>query len=356
MSTSNTGGWRRFLPGTVEEARADFASGHAGQSVLVTGAGGYIGSALSLAIAQANPRFLILLDASEQNLYEIDQRMAEDFSSVPRLAVLGSVGDAALLDHVLTPYPPAVIYHAAAFKHVPLLELNPREAVRNNVIGTRVLAQAAIRHGVSTLILVSTDKVVNPCSVMGVSKRISELAMTALSSEQCRMNAIRLGNVIGSPGSVVPAFLRQISAGEPVTVTHPDASRWFLTLSEAVATILRCGAAPCQGRILVPELGEPVRIAELAAFLIQESGINVPIVFTGLRPGDKLTEELVSMSEIQDGFAEDLRVVQTCQISRAELDEFIRRLSCRIAMYDRAGLIQDLCAMVPEYVPSNLQR
>ncbi len=356
MSTSNTGGWRRFLPGTAEEVRTHFASSHDGQSVLVTGAGGYIGSALSLAIAQANPSSLILLDASEQNLYEIDQRMAEDFSSVPRQAVLGSVGDAALLDHILTPYPPAVIYHAAAFKHVPLLELNPREAVRNNVIGTRVLAQAAIRHGVSTLILVSTDKVVNPRSVMGVSKRVSELTVTALSSEQCRMNAIRLCNVIGSPGSVVPAFLRQISDRESVTVTHPDASRWFLTLSEAVATILRCGAAPCQGRILVPELGEPVRIAELAAFLIQESGTDVPIVFTGLRPGDKLTEELVSMSEIQDGFAEDLRVVKTRRIALGELDECIGRLSCRIATHDRAGLIQDLCALVPEYVPSNLQR
>jgi FlaA1/EpsC-like NDP-sugar epimerase len=321
----------------------------------VTGAGGYIGSALSFAIAQASPSRLVLLDASEQNLYEIDQRMAAGFNDMPRVAVLGSVGDVSLLDQVFTRFVPKVVYHAAAFKHVPLLELNPLEAVRNNVLGTYFLAQAALRHGLSRLILVSTDKAVNPHSVMGVSKRIAELTVVALSNEQCRMNAIRLGNVIGSPGSVVPGFLRQIAAREPVTVTHAEASRWFLPLREAVGAILRGGSAACEGRVLVPQLGEPVRIAELAEFLIRESSNDIPVVLTGLRPGDKLTEELVSADEIQDGFADGLRVIKTRQITHWELDEFIGRLSCRIASYDRAGLIQDLCRMVPEYTPSRLQ-
>jgi FlaA1/EpsC-like NDP-sugar epimerase len=355
MFTSNMGGWRRFLPGPSAEIRSKFADSHSGQSVLVTGAGGYIGSALSLAIARANPSCLVLVDASEQNLYEIDVRMTQGLRSVPRQAVLGSVGDAALLDQVLTQFVPKVVYHAAAFKHVPLLELNPLEAVRNNILGTYLLAQAALRHGVSKLILVSTDKAVNPRSVMGVSKRIAELIVVALSNEQTRMNAIRLGNVIGSPGSVVPAFLRQIAARESVTVTHAEASRWFLSLGEAVQAILQAGAAACEARVLVPELGEPVRIAKLAEFLIQETSHEVPVVFTGLRPGDKLTEELVSAGEIRDGVAEGLRVIKTCQLTRSELDEFIRRLSCRIASRDRAGLIQDLCRMVPEYTPSRLQ-
>jgi FlaA1/EpsC-like NDP-sugar epimerase len=169
------------------------------------------------------------------------------------------------------------------------------------------------------------------------------------------MNAIRLGNVIGSPGSVVPAFLRQIAAREPVTVTHPEASRWFLPLHEAVGAILRGGSAASQGRVLVPELGEPVRIAELAAFLIRESSNEIPIVFTGLRPGDKLAEELALATEIPDGFAEALRVIKTRQLTHLELDEFIGQLTCRITSYDRDALIQDLCRMVPEYTPSRLQ-
>jgi FlaA1/EpsC-like NDP-sugar epimerase len=310
---------------------------------------------LSLAIAQSNPSCLVLLDASEQNLYEIDRRMTSAFRNVRRAAVLGSVGDVALLDEAFTRFVPEVVYHAAAFKHLPLLELNPLEAVRNNVPGTYVLAQAVLRHGASKLVLISTDKAVNPRSVMGVSKRIAELIVVALSSEQCRMNAIRLGNVIGSPGSVVPAFLRQISAREPVTVTHPEASRWFLPLHEAVGAILRGGSAASQGRVLVPELGEPVRIAELAAFLIRESSNEIPIVFTGLRPGDKLAEELALATEIPDGFAEALRVIKTRQLTHLELDEFIGQLTCRITSYDRAALIQDLCRMVPEYTPSRLQ-
>jgi FlaA1/EpsC-like NDP-sugar epimerase len=241
------------------------------------------------------------------------------------------------------------------------LELNPIAAVCNNAIGTYTLAQAAIRHGASRLVLISTDKAVNPHSVMGVSKRIAELAVLAMSSPACRMNAIRLGNVIGSRGSVVPAFLKQIAERRPVTVTHPEASRWFLSLRETVEAVLACGNAACDGRILLPELGEPVRIADLAEFLIRAAGhapaTEIPIVFTGLRPGDKLTEELVFATETRDGsVAGPLEVIRTRRPSLAELADHVEQLSQRIAGHDRSGLIRTLCSIVPEYVPSGLLR
>src|SRR5437868_5045320 len=194
MSSSETCAWTRFLPQSLGEACSrPLATAHAGRRVLVTGAGGYIGSALVKAIASASPQFIVLLDSSEYNLFEIQRHLEQAMDHVPREAVLGSVGDTSLLDSIFSRFHPEIIYHAAAFKHVPLLELNPIAAVRNNSLGTWALAQAAVRHGSSKLVLISTDKAVNPHSVMGVSKRIAELAVVALSSTACRMNAIRLG-------------------------------------------------------------------------------------------------------------------------------------------------------------------
>ncbi len=298
---------------------------------------------------------MVLLDSSEYNLFEIRRHLKLTFEHVPQEAVLGSVDDTALLDCVFSRFHPEMVYHAAAFKHVPLLERNPIAAVRNNAIGTWVLAQAAVRHGASKFVLISTDKAVNPHSIMGASKRIAELAVVAQSSAACRMNAIRLGNVIGSGGSVVPVFLEQIAERGPVTVTHPEASRWLMSLREAVEAILACGAASCEGRILLPELGEPVRIAELAGFLIRSAGAaqEIPIRFTGLRPGDKLTEELTFRSEIKDGFVEGpLEVVKTTKLTLAELKEVIEQLSACIARDDSLGLIRVLSAVVPEVVRS----
>jgi FlaA1/EpsC-like NDP-sugar epimerase len=338
----------------VDEARYPITSAHTGQSVLVTGAGGFIGSALAKAIAAANPRCLVLLDSSEHNLFEIGRHLKS------AAAVLGSIDDRKLLDDIFARFRPEMVYHAAAFKHVPLLEQNPFAGVRNNALGTYVLAQAALRHGVSKFVLVSTDKAVNPHSILGVSKRIAELAVVAMSSPECRMNAIRLGNVIGSPGSVVPVFLRQIAEHGPVTVTHPGASRWFLSLRETVAAILSCGEADYDGRILLPDLGEPVRIAELAAYLIHAerngSSSEISVVFTGLRPGDRLTEELASAAEIDEGFVEGLQVLKTRRLALADLDEMLAQLCIRVASHDLPGLIRELCSVVPEYVPSELLR
>ena len=321
---------------------------HAGRCVLVTGAGGYIGSALVQAIADARPRCIVLLDSSEYNLFAIQRELAP--VDVPHEALLGSVGDADLLDDIFSRFHPGIVYHAAAFKHVPLLERNPIAAVQNNAIGTWALAQAAIRGGASTFVLISTDKAVNPHSVLGVSKRIAELAVVALSSAACRMSAIRLVNVIGSGGSVVPIFLKQIAEGGPVTVTHPDASRWFLSLGETVEAVLACGAAACEGRILLPAVGEPRRIAELAEFLIHDAGKEIPIQFTGLRPGDKLTEERTYKTEVRDGFVEGgLEVIKTRRLGRAEVEEVMGRLSSCIARRDAAGLVGVLSSVVPEY-------
>lgn len=350
------------MPGTPLQSNrgmADFSSCHAGQSVLVTGAGGHIGSALVKAIAAAGPCRIVLLDSSEHNLFQIRQQLVSAFANVPCEPVLGSVNDVNLLDDLFARFEPDVIYHAAAFKHVPLLERNPIAAVRNNAIGTYTLAQAAIRYGTPKLTLISTDKAVNPHSVMGVSKRLAELSVvslsnTALSSRATRMNAIRLVNVIGSPGSVVPIFLRQIAEHRPVTVTHPDATRWFMSLSEAVDAILASGAADIEGKILVPELEAPTRITDLARLLISEA--ELPIVFTGCRPGDKLTEELVYQAEMKEGTMGALQVIQTSRLQPGKLQEIMRRLCDCVSSHDVPELIRVLCSVVPEYLPSDLVR
>jgi len=348
--------WTRFLPTQADDiAGVPFSSAHAGQSVLVTGAGGYIGSALVKAIAAAGPSRIVLLDSAEHNLFQIGQHLESAFGNVPCVAVLGSVDDPHLLDDIFTRFRPEVIYHAAAFKHVPLLERNPIAAVRNNALGTHRLAQAALRHGTPRLALISTDKAVNPHSVMGASKRLAELTVIALSGPACRMNAIRLGNVIGSPGSVVPIFLRQIAERRAVTVTHADATRWFMSLHQAVSAILASGTADLEGRILVPELGAPTRIADLAKFLIGAAG-EIPIVFTGCRPGDKLTEELVYKTETKEATMGALQVTRTCRLQPAELEEIMQRLGDSILSHDVPGLIRTLCSVVPEYMPSSLLR
>jgi FlaA1/EpsC-like NDP-sugar epimerase len=241
---------------------------NAGKTILVTGAGGYIGSALAKAIAASNPLVLIAVDHSEHNLHRVSMELRGDQELAPHVAILGDVCDGALLTNILERYRPEIIYHAAAFKHVPLLETNPLAAIRNNVIGTYRLAQAAVEQKVAKLLLISTDKAVNPQSVMGASKRIAELALLRWSNTGCEMKVVRLGNVLGSPGSVAPLFLEQILGGGPVTVTHSDVNRYFLTLDEAVELIRVAASIDGSEGIYVPELGEPIKILDLARHLI----------------------------------------------------------------------------------------
>lgn len=322
-----------------------------GQTVCVTGAGGYIGSALVKALACAGHRSLILLDSSEYALFEIDRYMESTHAAVSREAVLGSVGDEQLLDSIFARSKPDVIFHAAAFKHVGLLERNPFAAISNNVLGSYALSKAALRHGVSKLVLVSTDKAAHPHSVMGVSKRIAELLTLSLSSPACAANAVRLANVIGSSGSVIPLFLEQIEKGQAISVTHPYASRYFLSINETVTAILAAASADCAGKILLPEFGEPVRIAELATFLARTSDIQVG----ELRPGEKVSEDSMGPDEEPIGIVDGpLTVVKTRTLPREECDDAVQRLTACVNQRDVARLLENLLWLVPEYEPSVL--
>ncbi|HKV38557.1 MAG TPA: polysaccharide biosynthesis protein, partial [Blastocatellia bacterium] len=255
------------------------------KSVLVTGAGGSIASSLCRRIKQFGPKTLILLEQSENNLYQIDLDLSADQSGVRLVPVLGDAGDLGLLDNVFDAYQPDLIFHTAAYKHVPLLERQPLAAIMNNVLGTYNLVNSAIQRRIPRLIMLSTDKAVNPASIMGASKRVAELMMLGLNSRQCLLTSVRLGNVLGSQGSVVPRFEEQIRRREPVTVTHPDAARFFMTADDAVELVLAAWLGT-GGDILVPDLGEPVRIIDLANTMIDaaavDPGSQPPITFTGL--------------------------------------------------------------------------
>lgn len=314
------------------------------RSVCVTGAGGYIGSALAKALASQSLDSLVLLDSSECNLFEI-QRQIETAHPI-----LGSVQDDALLDEMFGRFRPEIVFHAAAFKHVALLEQNPFAAIQNNALGSYTLARTALRHGVSRLVVVSTDKAVRPRGVMGVSKRIADLLTLSLSCASCRINAVRLGNVVGSIGSVVPLFLEQIRNGQPLTVTDPNASRYFLSTKEAVAAILATGEADCEGRILLPKLGTPISILELAKSLAE----NVPIRFIGLRPGEKVTEDLIGDGETEVGTMDgSLTILETQKLTSEQCDEAAVRLRAALARRDVRELLDVLRCLVPDYVPSS---
>nr|WP_246590939.1 nucleoside-diphosphate sugar epimerase/dehydratase [Georgfuchsia toluolica] len=274
-----------------------------GRVVMVTGAGGSIGSELCRQIAAFSPAKLVFYEASEFALYSIEQEFVQHFPRLAIVAVAGDVKDAATLEQAFSIHRPKVIFHAAAYKHVPLMEAdNAWAAVRNNVFGTACVARAAIRHEVERFVLISTDKAVNPTNVMGASKRLAELACRAL-QEQSPLTcfvSVRFGNVLGSSGSVIPKFREQIEKGGPVTVTHPDIVRYFMLIPEAAQLVLQAGLMGKGGEIFVLDMGEPVKIADLARDMIRLSGFSedeICIEFTGLRPGEKLFEELLADSE-----------------------------------------------------------
>lgn len=322
-----------------------------GRRVLITGAGGCIGSALATTIAQSNARELVLLEASEGALYDIQQTLAERQNSPRFHTVLASVSDSAAIGRLFERHQPQVIFHAAAFKHVPMMEANPFAAVANNALGTRTLADAAEKYGCEQLLMVSTDKAVAPSSIMGASKRIAELILLAPRTAAINMKAVRLGNVLGSSGSVVPLFERQIAQGGPVTVSHPDVRRYFMTLSEAVDTLLAALSPDVPAGLSVPKLGEPICILDLANFLIGQQ--QVPVVFTELRPGDKMEESLISTSEsyriLSSG---SLRAVDSPTLSSGELASSLESLRRAIEQSKLPSLLETVQRLVPEYRPS----
>jgi FlaA1/EpsC-like NDP-sugar epimerase len=269
--------------------------------VMVTGAGGSIGSELCRQIARFRPARLVLFDVSEAAVYEIQTALADAFPQLPLEPVVGDVRHEALVDAVLSRTRPSVVFHAAAYKHVPLMEeTNCWQAVRNNAYGTWVMAQAAVAAKVEKMVLVSTDKAVNPTSVMGASKRMAEMVCQTLQEGSTQFVLVRFGNVFGSAGSVIPRFTEQIARGGPVTVTHPDITRFFMSSAEATQLLLQAGLQGRGGEILVLDMGEPVRIVDLARDLIRLYGADpdrIPVVFTGLRPGEKLFEEPLASEE-----------------------------------------------------------
>jgi len=329
---------------------------NSGKSILVTGAGGCIGSALVQALACSNPRFLILLDHSEQNLYEISLQLAAAGKS-SHVPILGDILDGPLMTEIFDRYRPQTIYHAAAFKHVPLMESNPLAVVRNNALGTWELASMAARFGAERLLMISTDKAVNPRSVMGASKRVAELTLLRMSTAGTKMNAVRLGNVLGSQGSVGPLFRQQIQRGGPVTVTHPEASRYFLMLSETVELIMAAAALDDSGSIFIPKMCEPVKILDFATRMIREAGLetsrDIEIVFTGLRPGDKLQEDLLYPDEaLQPSSDERLYRAVGPPCDAQVLDTALQDIDESIRERNLTALIGALSKLVPEYQPS----
>ena len=274
-----------------------------GKTVLVTGAGGSIGSELCRQIARTLPAQMILLGRGENSIYEIHQELSDKFPELAMNPVIADVRDGVRMDEVFAQYCPQVVFHAAAHKHVPLMEVEPSEAVQNNIFGTKNVAEAACKYGAEAFIMISSDKAVNPTSVMGATKRIAELFIQHMSccSRATRFCAVRFGNVLGSRGSVIPLFRRQIAAGGPVTVTDPEMKRYFMTIPEAVQLVLQASVLARGGEVFVLDMGEPVRIVDLARDLIELSGLrpyeDIEIKFTGLRPGEKLYEELLTAEE-----------------------------------------------------------
>lgn len=274
-----------------------------GKTVLVTGAGGSIGSEICRQICQFNPGKLVLVGHGENSIYTIDMELRNQYGqAIEIIPVIGDVQDRDRMFEIMEEHTPDVVYHAAAHKHVPLMEYNPREAVKNNVFGTKNVAEAADTFGVGTFVLVSTDKAVNPTNVMGSTKRIAEMIIQSLAqNSKTKFVAVRFGNVLGSRGSVIPLFKKQIQAGGPVTVTHPDMTRYFMTIPEASRLVIQAGSLARGGEIFVLDMGEPVKITDLAKNLIRLSGYTIEeigIKYSGLRPGEKMFEELLNEKEI----------------------------------------------------------
>ncbi|MCI5157234.1 MAG: polysaccharide biosynthesis protein [Candidatus Electrothrix sp. AUS1_2] len=341
--------------------------------VFITGAGGSIGSELCRQVVAFAPAQLILFDAGEENLYNIQMELKHEYQFQHLVPILGKVQNEQLLNRVFRRYKPAVVFHAAAYKHVPLIENNPWEAVVNNVLAAQYLIEASVVHLVERFVLVSTDKAVRPTNVMGASKRLTEMLMQAYSSSSCPIAddedrhdeesephtvfmAVRFGNVLGSSGSVIPLFKRQIERGGPVTVTHPEINRYFMSIEEAAQLILQAGAMGQGGEIFLLKMGEPIKIADMARELIKLSGripdVEIAVEYTGLREGEKLYEELITEGEgIVETGHEEIMVLRGREENYSFLFQGIEILSEKARQHDAAGIKEIMRELIPEYKP-----
>ena len=354
----------------------------AGKRVLVTGAGGSIGSEICRQTMRFCPQRLLLVERAENNLFEIDRELREQWVGADVRPLIGDVCDAKRIRQVFEAQRPQVVFHCAAHKHVPMMEANPCEAIKNNVFGTKVVADASAAHGVTAFVLVSTDKAVNPTSVMGATKRFAELYVQSLNSAETRGHgdaetrrrapesfsasprlrvsastrflAVRFGNVLGSSGSVVPIFQKQIEAGGPVTVTHPDMTRYFMTIPEASQLVMQAGAIGQGGEIFVLDMGSPVRIVDLAHELIRRNGLkpdqDIEVRFSGIRPGEKLYEELAGDDEqTRPTSHEKIRVWQLPAADVQEVSRGLELLSAAAASGNATEAVAALKRCVAEY-------
>ena len=327
-----------------------------GKTIMVTGGGGSIGSELCRQIAGHQPGRLIIVDIYENNAYEIQQELKYKYPRLDLVVLIASVRNTNRINSIMQTYHPDIIYHAAAHKHVPLMEVSPNEAIKNNVFGTWKMAQAAVQNGVKKFVLISTDKAVNPTNIMGASKRICEMIIQTYNRHyETEFVAVRFGNVLGSNGSVIPLFKKQIAEGGPVTVTHPDIIRYFMTIPEAVSLVLQAGVYAKGGEIFVLDMGEPVRILDLAKNLIRLSGYKVDedikIEFTGLRPGEKLYEELLMSEEgLTDTENKLIHIGKPIEFDETQFYVQLNNLKHAVEneCEDVRPLIQEI---VPTYVP-----
>lgn len=325
-----------------------------GKTVLVTGGGGSIGSELCRQIAGAEPEMLIIFDIYENNAYDIQQELRRSFPELNLEVLIGSVRNTSRVDWVVGHYRPDLIFHAAAHKHVPLMEDSPNEAIKNNVFGTYKVASAAAKYGVRRFVLISTDKAVNPTNIMGASKRLCEMVIQMMDRRsKTEFVAVRFGNVLGSNGSVIPLFKKQIAAGGPVTVTHPDIIRYFMTIPEAVSLVLQAGYYAKGGEIFILDMGEPVKIDTMARNMIRLSGyepdVDIKVVYTGLRPGEKLYEELLMKEE---GLQETAnRLIHIGKPIEMDDEKFAAQLDClKAACQAETENMKDIVAeIVPTY-------
>ena len=327
-----------------------------GKVVMVTGGGGSIGSELCRQIAKSNPKQLIIFDIYENNAYDIQMELQRAYPGLNLVTLIGSVRNTARVDYVLDTYRPELVFHAAAHKHVPLMEDSPNEAIKNNVFGTYKMAKAAAEHGVKRFVLISTDKAVNPTNIMGASKRLCEMVVQMMNRQsQTEFVAVRFGNVLGSNGSVIPLFKKQIEQGGPVTVTDPRIIRYFMTIPEAVSLVLQAGYYAKGGEIFVLDMGEPVKIDDMARNLIRLSGfepdVDIQVEYTGLRPGEKLYEELLMKEEgLQETANKLIHIGKPIEMDDELFQEQLARLDAayRVEAENMKELVAEI---VPTYHP-----
>ncbi len=329
-----------------------------GRRVMVTGAAGSIGSEICRQTARFHPEILVMLDRAENNLYRLEIELSSSFREVDKVVVVADVCDKKKIDSLINEYQPDVIFHAAAYKQVPLMEYYPEEAVKNNIIGTRTVAETAIRYGVSAFIMISTDKAVRPTSVMGATKRIAEMMVNAMSNEgDTKFVTVRFGNVLGSDGSVVEIFARQIENGGPVTITDPRMTRYFMTIREATLLVMMAGAIGTNGKLMVLKMGEQVKIVELAKDMITLAGFtpneDIEIEYMGLRPGEKLHEELFIESEgMLPSIHPKIMIAQTTGSDNDTLMNEIDELYALALDTRQTEVIDKICKIVPSFTPN----